>query len=110
MAETKNLDAIALLKKDHDEVEDLFKQFSNASGEGRKEKLARQICQELTIHAQIEEEIFYPACEGKVDEDLLKRATASCWSAIPALVSPPDHATRSHGCGSLPPHPASSAR
>ena len=47
MAETKNLDAIALLKKDHDEVEDLFKQFSNASGEGRKEKLARQICQEL---------------------------------------------------------------
>ena len=74
MAETKNLDAIALLKKDHDEVEDLFKQFSNASGEGRKEKLARQICQELTIHAQIEEEIFYPACEGKVDEDLLKES------------------------------------
>jgi len=72
MAETKNLDAIALLKKDHDEVEGLFKQFSKASGEGRKEKLARRICQELTIHAQIEEEIFYPACEGKVDEDLLK--------------------------------------
>ena len=53
MAETKNLDAVALLKKDHKEVEELFKQFSNASGDGRKEKLARQICQELTIHAQI---------------------------------------------------------
>ena len=74
MAETKNLDAVALLKKDHKEVEELFKQFSNASGDGRKEKLARQICQELTIHAQIEEEIFYPACEGKVEEDLLKES------------------------------------
>jgi len=71
MAETKP-DAIALLKKDHDEVEDLFEQFTKASGDGRKEKLARQICRELTIHAMIEEEIFYPACDGKVDEDLLK--------------------------------------
>jgi hemerythrin superfamily protein len=72
MAETKKQDAIALLKADHDEVEKLFEEFSSASGEGRKEKLARQICRELTIHAQIEEEIFYPACEGKVDEELLK--------------------------------------
>ena len=71
MAETKP-DAIALLKKDHDEVEELFEQFTKASGDGRKEKLARKICRELTIHAMIEEEIFYPACDGKVDEDLLK--------------------------------------
>ena len=71
MAETKP-DAIALLKKDHDEVQELFEQFNKASGEGRKEKLARKICRELTIHAMIEEEIFYPACDGKVDEDLLK--------------------------------------
>ena len=68
----ERMDAIALLKKDHDEVEKLFKQFSEASGEGRKQKLAMQICRELTIHATIEEEIFYPACDGKVDEDLLK--------------------------------------
>jgi len=71
MAENK-MDAIALLKKDHDEVQDLFKQFDKASGDGRKQKLALQICRELTIHSMIEEEIFYPACEGKVDEDLLK--------------------------------------
>ena len=70
----KNLDAVALLKKDHDEVEQLFKDFEKASGDGRKEKLARAICRELTIHAQIEEEIFYPACEGKVEEDLLKES------------------------------------
>ncbi len=71
MAESKQ-DAIALLKSDHDEVEGLFKQYEKASGTGRKQELARQICRELTVHAQIEEEIFYPACKGKVDEDLLK--------------------------------------
>ena len=67
-------DAIALLKADHRKVEELFEQFESASGAGKKEKLARQICLELTVHAQIEEEIFYPACEGKVEEDLLKEA------------------------------------
>ena len=74
MAEAKSQDAIALLKEDHRKVEKLFKDFEDAKGEGRKEKLARQICMELTVHTKIEEEIFYPACEGKVDEDLLKEA------------------------------------
>ncbi|MDL2341400.1 MAG: hemerythrin domain-containing protein, partial [Pseudomonadota bacterium] len=59
---------------DHRTVEDLFASFEKASGDGKKERIARQICTELTIHAQIEEEIFYPACEGKVEEDLLKEA------------------------------------
>jgi hemerythrin superfamily protein len=68
------MDAIALLKQDHRTVEELFEQFEKASGDGRKEKLARQICLELSVHATIEEEIFYPACEGKVDEDLLKES------------------------------------
>lgn len=67
-------DAIALLKEDHRKVEDLFKDFESAKGEGRKEKLAHQICLELSVHAAIEEEIFYPACEGKVDEELLKES------------------------------------
>jgi hemerythrin superfamily protein len=74
MAETKARDAVALLKQDHRTVEELFAQFEKASGEGRKEKLAIEICTELSIHAQIEEEIFYPACEGKVEEELLKEA------------------------------------
>ncbi|MEO8375616.1 MAG: hemerythrin domain-containing protein, partial [Sphingomonas bacterium] len=73
MADTKQ-DAIALLKADHRTVEDLFEQFEKASGDGRKQKIAEQICLELTVHAQIEEEIFYPACEGKIEEDLLKEA------------------------------------
>jgi hemerythrin superfamily protein len=70
----KNQDAVALLKEDHRTVEGLFEQFEKASGDGRKEKLAKQICLELTVHAMIEEEIFYPACEGEVEDDLLKEA------------------------------------
>jgi hypothetical protein len=74
MATSTNQDAIALLKEDHRTVEELFAKFENASGDGRKEKIAKQICLELTVHAQIEEEIFYPACEGKIEEDLIKEA------------------------------------
>jgi len=73
MADTKP-DAIALLKADHRTVEELFEQFEGASGSAKKQKIALQICMELTVHAKIEEEIFYPACEGKVEEDLLKEA------------------------------------
>jgi hypothetical protein len=72
MPESK--DAIALLKEDHRKVEKLFKEFEAAKGDGRKEKLAREIGLELSVHAAIEEEIFYPACEGKVDEELLKES------------------------------------
>jgi hemerythrin-like domain-containing protein len=67
-------DAIKLLVEDHRIVEDLFEKFEKASGDGRKEKLARQICTELKVHAQIEEEIFYPAFRGKIDDDDLDEA------------------------------------
>jgi hypothetical protein len=67
-------DAIALLKADHREVEELFEKFEKASSDGTKRKLAERICMELTVHAMIEEEIFYPACEGKIEEDLIKEA------------------------------------
>jgi hypothetical protein len=74
MAVADTLDAVALLKADHRKVEDLFAKFEAATGDGRKKALAEQICMELTVHAKIEEDIFYPACEGKVEEDLLKEA------------------------------------
>ena len=66
------MDAITLLRDDHRKVEDLFEQFEKATGDGRKQKLALEICKELTIHTIIEEEIFYPSFEGMVDVDLLK--------------------------------------
>jgi len=74
MAEHGKQDAVALLKADHRKVEGLFAEFEKASGSSRKQKLAQQICVELKIHTILEEEIFYPACEGKVDEDQLEEA------------------------------------
>jgi hemerythrin superfamily protein len=71
---TPKLDAVALLKADHRKVEDLFAKFEAAAGDGKKQALATQICMELTIHTKIEEDVFYPACEGAVEEDLLKEA------------------------------------
>ena len=60
MAESKAQDAVALLKADHREVEELFAQFEKAKGEGRKQELATKICTALKVHTKIEEEIFYP--------------------------------------------------
>ena len=74
MATAPQPDAIALLKADHRKVEDLFAKFEAATAGDRKKALADQICMELTIHAKIEEDIFYPACEGAVEEALLKEA------------------------------------
>jgi hypothetical protein len=74
MLEQNFTDAIALLKADHRKVEQLFAAFEEAKGASRKEKLAREICTELKIHTMIEEEIFYPAFEGKIEQDLLDEA------------------------------------
>lgn len=67
-------DAVALLKADHRKVEDLFEKFESARKAERKAALAKEICTELTVHAIIEEEIFYPACKGEIEEDLLHEA------------------------------------
>ena len=74
MAQQEFTDAIALLKADHRTVEELFAKFENASGDGRKQAIAEQICNELKIHTMIEEEIFYHALEGKIEEDVLAEA------------------------------------
>lgn len=74
MAEQQFTDAIALLKADHRKVEELFEQFESTSGTGSKQKIAHQICVELKMHTMLEEEIFYPAFEGKIEQDLLDEA------------------------------------
>src|SRR4030095_17021260 len=60
---------IALLEQDHRRVEQLFADFESALQDTRKDELVQQICIELTIHAQLEEEIFYPACREKLPEE-----------------------------------------
>ncbi|MGE0741793.1 MAG: hemerythrin domain-containing protein [Hyphomonadaceae bacterium] len=70
----KSADAIALLKADHRAVEELFEAFEAAKGSKAKQRLAHEICMELIVHAQIEEEIFYPAVKEAVEEDLYAEA------------------------------------
>lgn len=65
-------DATALLTQDHDAVKKLFKQYEELKEEGSPEEkatLAAEICLELTVHAQVEEEIFYPAVQQSIDDD-----------------------------------------
>lgn len=74
MPEMTDTDATHVLANDHRMVEDLFAKYESARGKDKKAQIAQNICRELKIHAQIEEEIFYPALTGKIDEDLLKEA------------------------------------
>jgi hemerythrin superfamily protein len=66
-------DAIALLTADHESVKALFKRFEKLTEqEGAEDEMAQlvqRICGELTVHATIEEEIFYPAVREAIDDD-----------------------------------------
>ena len=64
-------DAIALLKADHDTVSALFADFEKADSGKKKKALVARICTELTVHTQIEEEIFYPAFTAALKDKLL---------------------------------------
>lgn len=68
-AAAKPADAIRLLKEDHREVRGWFKEFEKLEEDAQKQELADRICLALTVHAQIEEEIFYPAARAAIDDD-----------------------------------------
>jgi len=77
-------DAIAMLEADHAKVKSLFEQFEGLSDRSKasKKKIADQICSELTIHAEVEEQVFYPAVRGPVrDDDLMDEAVVEHASA-----------------------------
>lgn len=68
-------DAVAMLKADHDKVDGMFKKYERLKSTGDKTKLAHEICKELIIHTELEEQIFYPAClEAGVEEDMMDEA------------------------------------
>jgi hemerythrin superfamily protein len=75
-SDTVPRDAIALLEADHREVEGYFEKYKDAKSREDKKGLATKICGALRVHAQIEEEIFYPAARKVTkDNDLLDEAT-----------------------------------
>ncbi|HSI60550.1 MAG TPA: hemerythrin domain-containing protein [Ideonella sp.] len=69
-------DATALLRADHKLVSGLFADYEKARATSKKKELVAQICSELTVHAQVEEEIFYPAVKQALkDKELVPEAT-----------------------------------
>jgi hemerythrin superfamily protein len=69
-------DATTLLRADHKLVSGLFTQYDKAQSPSKKKRLVEQICTELSVHAQVEEEIFYPAVKRALhDHKLVPEAT-----------------------------------
>jgi hemerythrin superfamily protein len=68
---TSPQDAISILKTDHRQVEEWFSEFEGARSASKKQQLASKICEALTVHTTIEEEIFYPAfLQATEDKDI----------------------------------------
>lgn len=81
-AAARPADAIKLLKDDHKQVKAWFKAYETLDANAEKQELADTICLALTVHAQIEEEIFYPAAREAIEgDDLLDEAEVEHASA-----------------------------
>jgi hemerythrin superfamily protein len=70
-ARPPSTDAIALLKADHEAVSQLFDEYEQSRSVANRKALVAGICTALTVHAQIEEEIFYPAVKAALKDKLL---------------------------------------
>jgi len=66
--------AVAILKKDHDTVKELFETFEKTGSSAEREKIIAKAVEELKLHAAIEEEIFYPTVRKHVGKDLMNEA------------------------------------
>jgi len=67
-------DAIAMLKRDHDNVKALFDQFEKAERKPEKQKIVKQALEELRIHSTLEEELFYPAIREQLKNGVMNEA------------------------------------
>jgi hemerythrin superfamily protein len=84
---TKAQDATTLLRADHKLVGGLFDKYPKAQSSAAKKKLVDQICSELSVHAQVEEEIFYPAVKAALkDHELVPEATVE-HASLKALIA-----------------------
>jgi hemerythrin superfamily protein len=87
MAQKESRDALQMLADDHRTVEALFEKYDNARGEAAQRKIVQQICQELIIHAMIEEQIIYPAIRDAVEDDMMDEAQVEHDSAKTLILS-----------------------
>ena len=80
-------DATALLRADHKEVSNLFDEYEKAKSNAKKKSIVAEVCKALTVHAQIEEEIFYPAVKLALkDKELIPEATVE-HATLKSLIS-----------------------
>jgi len=74
------MNALDILKKDHDKVKELFAEYDTLSGDGAtKNEVAQAVLRELELHSRIEEDIFYPAMRarsGKDGKELVKHSVS----------------------------------
>lgn len=72
---SKAKEATVLLRADHKLVNELFEEYEKTRSTSKKKDLVAKICTELTVHAQVEEEIFYPAVKNALkDKELIPEA------------------------------------
>ncbi len=74
------MNALDILKKDHDKVKELFAEYDTLSGDGaKKNEVAQTVLRELELHSRVEEDIFYPALRarsGKEGKELVKHSVS----------------------------------
>lgn len=80
-------DAIALLKADHDAVRRLFMEYEKSSSELRKRALVTEICTNLSVHAQIEHEIFYPEVRAALGDSTLVPEASVAHAGVDAIIA-----------------------
>jgi len=80
-------DALQMLADDHRTVENLFEKYESARGPSAQARIVRQICEELTIHAMVEEQVFYPAIRDTVDLGMMDEAQVEHDSAKALIIS-----------------------
>ncbi len=91
LAKTATGDIVKLLKADHEKVKNLFDEFKSLVEKGnsknKKEKLVKEICEELTLHALAEESIVYPATRDVIDDQILMDEAEVEHASVKELIS-----------------------
>lgn len=81
------VEATALLRADHEQVDAMFVAFEAARSPAKKQQLVASICEALTVHAQVEEEIFYPAFKAALKDHALVPEAIVEHASLKALIA-----------------------
>jgi hemerythrin superfamily protein len=80
-------EATSMLRADHKRVSELFEQYQATRSSAKKKRLVAEICTELTVHAQVEEEIFYPAVKAALKDKVLVPEATVEHASLKALIA-----------------------